>query len=233
MSTPAQKTILIVGCSDGIGLHAARRLLADGWQVFGISRRAAPIDHPSYKQAVVDLSEPGYRERLTGILAQHGPFANGLYCAGIGVGLAEDLHEDLKVFQVNLMAAVQTAALLIPPMLGAGQGHFVVLSSQADTQISPHSPSYAASKAAMSAYFEALGLALRPRGVVVTNIRFGFVDTKMAKSPIRPFMRSPDWAAKIVVAALASRHIRVTRPLRMAALVWLVRWLTDWRIRIS
>jgi hypothetical protein len=59
MSTPLQKKILIVGSSDGIGLHAARMLLADGWQVFGISRRTAPIDHPSYNHAVVDLAEPG------------------------------------------------------------------------------------------------------------------------------------------------------------------------------
>jgi NAD(P)-dependent dehydrogenase (short-subunit alcohol dehydrogenase family) len=230
---PSTKKLLVIGGSDGIGLHSARALLAEGWQVFGVSRSLAPVDHPAYHQAVVDLSQAGYGEFLAGIVEQHGPFDSCLYCAGIGVELSEDLGKDLKVFEVNLMAAVQTAALLIPPMLRAGRGHFVVLSSQADALISTDHPSYAASKAALSAYFEALGLALRPRGVVVTNIRFGFVDTKMAKAPIRPFIRSVGWAAKIVVAALSRRNIRVTRPRRMVILVWLLRWLTDWRIRLS
>jgi NAD(P)-dependent dehydrogenase (short-subunit alcohol dehydrogenase family) len=83
----------------------------------------------------------------------------------------------------------------------------------------------------MSAYFEALALTARPAGVRVTNIRFGFVDTKMAKAPVRPFLRSTDWAVKIVVRALAGKAIRVTRPRRLVPLVKLLRWLTAWRIR--
>ena len=85
----------------------------------------------------------------------------------------------------------------------------------------------------MSAYFEALALALRPLGVVVTNIRFGFVDTKMAKAPMRPFMRDVPWAVKVVIKALRGRKIRVTRPYRLVPLARLVRWFTDWRIRLS
>jgi hypothetical protein len=76
-------------------------------------------------------------------------------------------------------------------------------------------------------------LRVRASGVKVTNIRFGFVDTKLAKGPVRPFLRSTDWAVKVVIRALGSRAIRVTRPRRIAPLVALLRWLTDWRIRLS
>ena len=228
------RRILIIGCSDGIGLATAKNLLGHGWQVVGISRSRGPQEHPVYRHEVLDVGGPGYRRKLAEIVAQRGPFDACLYCAGIGTTCdLASLDADLRVFQVNLIAAVETAAELIPGMVQHGRGHFAVLSSQADELVVPRNPSYAASKAAVSAYFEALALAARPAGVVVTNIRFGFVDTKMAKAPLRPFMRSTDWAAKIVVRALTSRSIRVTRPRRLVPLVKLVRWLTRWRIRLG
>jgi NAD(P)-dependent dehydrogenase (short-subunit alcohol dehydrogenase family) len=226
--------ILIVGCSDGIGLATARRLLDDGWQVVGISRSRGPLVHPAYHHEVVDVGQPGYRGKLADLVRQQGPFAACLYCAGIGVVCTPaDLTPDLQVFQVNLMAAVETAAELIPGMVQARRGRFVVLSSQADRLTTPDFASYAASKAAMSSYFEALALRVRSSGVQVTNIRFGFVDTKLAKARVRPFLRSTDWAVKVVLRALAGKAIRVTRPRRMAPLVALLRWIIDWRIRLS
>jgi NAD(P)-dependent dehydrogenase (short-subunit alcohol dehydrogenase family) len=229
-----KKKILIVGCSDGIGLGVARRLVADGWQVVGVSRSPSPLAEPTYHHEVLDVGRPGFRAKLTEIVSQHGPFEACLYCAGIGSTCdLSNLDGDLQVFQVNLMAAVETAAELIPRMVQARRGRFVVLSSQADALIAPANPSYAASKAALSAYFEALALAARSSGVLVTNIRFGFVDTKMARARLRPFLRPTDWAVRIVVRALGRRTIRVTRPRRLALLVKFLRWVTDWRIRLA
>ena len=44
------KRVLIIGCSDGIGLALVKRLLAEGCQVTGLSRRASPVEHPKYRQ---------------------------------------------------------------------------------------------------------------------------------------------------------------------------------------
>ncbi len=146
------------------------------------------------------------------------------------VGRNDRDHQKLRAERA---AAVQTAAELLRPMLQARRGHFLVLSSQADGLITPDAPSYAASKAALSSYFEALALAARPSGVRVTNLRFGFVDTNMAKAPVRPFLRSVDWAVDVVVRTLRENAIRVTRPRRLVPLVRLLRWITDWRIRFT
>lgn len=226
--------VLVVGCSDGIGLATVRGLLARGWRVTGVSRRRGPVEHPAYHHEVIDVAEPGYQAWLAAIVRVHGPFDAGLYCAGIG-GHASlgDLSNDLRVFQVNLMAAIETAAALLPDMIEKRRGRFAVLSSQADQLVLPDHPSYAASKAALSAYFEALGLETRKAGVRITNIRFGFVDTKMARAPVRPFLRSTDWAADVVVRALAGRAIRVSRPRRLVPLVSLLRWLTRWRVWLA
>lgn len=232
-TAPAPR-ILIVGSSDGIGLSTARKLAGQGWYAVGISRSPSPLQHANYHHEVFDVGSPDYRARLAAIVAQNGPFDTCLYCAGVGAACDLDqLDADLRVFQVNLMAAVQTAAELLPSMVQARRGHFVVLSSQADGLITPSTPSYAASKAALSSYFEALALAARSSGVRVTNIRFGFVDTKMAKAPMRPFLRSVDWAVDVVVRALRKNAIRVTRPRRLVPLVRLLRWITNWRIRCT
>ena len=58
--------------------------------------------------------------------------------------------------------------------------------------------------------------------VAVTNVRFGFVDTAMAKSDVKPFMITADRAARVIEKCIVRRPIRKTVPLRMAAL-WLRR----------
>ncbi len=112
---------------------------------------------------------------------------------------------------------------VIPAMVAAGTGHVVVLSSLADEVLSPTVPSYAASKAGLSSYLGGLALALSPRGVAVTNVRFGFVDTKLARAPQRPFMIPVERAVDVIVKALKTRRARVTYPLRMAVVVKVLR----------
>jgi NAD(P)-dependent dehydrogenase (short-subunit alcohol dehydrogenase family) len=90
-----------------------------------------------------------------------------------------------------------------------------------------------ASKAGLSSYLGGLALALRPRGVQVTNVRFGFVDTKMAKYHVRPFMITAERAAGVVVRCLRRRPAQVTYPRRMGALVWLLDRLTSLRLWLT
>ncbi len=217
-------TALIVGSSDGIGLALARTMLAEGWRVAGISRSPAPIDDPAYAHTVADVTAPDYRDILAELVSDIGPDVC-VYCAGIGESLDHaDLARDLTVFDVNLVGALATVAAVVPGMVAAGDGHFIGLSSQADTFVNADAPSYSASKAGLSAYLHGLALALRPHGVYVTNVRFGFVDTKMARSEVRPFMISADKAASLIMRCVKKRPISFTYPKRMAGLLWFLRW---------
>jgi NAD(P)-dependent dehydrogenase (short-subunit alcohol dehydrogenase family) len=225
---------LIIGNSDGIGLALTRRMLDEGWTVAGVSRRPSPLEErPAYRHVVADVAAADYRSALEAIAASQGPFDVCVYCAGIGqlldLGDRGALDGDANVVRVNLVGAVETAAVVLPPMIAAGRGHFVGLSSIGDG-VSPQAPSYAASKAGLSSYLEGLALVLRPRGVRVTNLRFGFVDTKMAKSPVRPFMISPARAVDVILACLARRPARFSFPKRTAALAFLLRAVTRLRL---
>jgi len=227
---PFVPTALVIGNSDGIGLALTRALLADGWAVTGVSRSASPVDAHRYHHHVANVCDPEYSARLSEVVSQLAGLDVCVYCVGIGEFLDLDtLAVDRQVFETNLLGAVATAQVVIPAMIRAGQGHFLGLSSQADALIDPLAPSYSASKAGLTAYLEGLALACRPRGVYVTNLRLGFVDTKMAKSAVRPFMVTAAQAAQRIQRCLQKRPIRDTFPKRMAALLWIVQLHTSVR----
>ena len=187
------KRALLVGNSDGIGLAATRRWLEAGWEIVGVSRSSSPVTHPAYAHHVADVTDPAFNGALREAARQ--PLDVCLYLAGIGELLdLSDMSGETHVFDVNLMGLVRTAAAVVPGMAERGEGHFVGLSSMADELVSIKGPSYHASKAGFSSYLAGLALALKPRGVYVSNVRFGFVDTKMAKGDVRPFMMSVDKA---------------------------------------
>jgi NAD(P)-dependent dehydrogenase (short-subunit alcohol dehydrogenase family) len=229
MSPP--KRALVVGNTDGIGLALTRRLLGDGWAVAGVSRRASPLGETAgYRHTIADVATAEYPVALRTMLGSRAPFDVCVYCAGVGDLLdASDLAGDARVFGVNLLGAVETAAIILPSMMAAGRGHFVGLSSIGD-RVSADAPSYFASKAGLSSYLQGLALALRSRGVRVTNLRFGFVDTKMAKAKVRPFMMTTERAVDVIAHCLRRRPARFTYPRRMATLAWLANLVLSVRL---
>jgi NAD(P)-dependent dehydrogenase (short-subunit alcohol dehydrogenase family) len=231
--SPARRA-LVIGNTDGIGLALTRRLLGDGWTVAGVSRRASPLGTtPGYGHAVADVCTAEYPVTLRALVASEGPFDVCVYCAGTGDLLdLDDLAGEARVFSVNLLGAVTTAEIVLPAMIAAGRGHFVGLSSIGDG-VSPAAPSYSASKAGLSSYLEGLALPLRARGVSITNVRLGFVDTKMAKSKVRPFMMTTERAVDVIARCLRRRPVRLTYPRRMAAVVWLSNLFLGARLRFG
>lgn len=190
----------------------------------GVSRSPSRLEHASYEHHVCDVVSAKYAARLAQLLETLGSPDVCVYCAGVGEFLdITTLATDRRVFEVNLIGAVVTAMVVIPGMVRAGNGHFIGLSSQADAMIDPQAPSYSASKAGLTSYLEGLAPACRARGVHVTNIRFGFVDTKMAKARVRPFMVTASHAAAHIRGCIDHRPVRYTYPGRMAWLLWAYR----------
>jgi NAD(P)-dependent dehydrogenase (short-subunit alcohol dehydrogenase family) len=225
---------LVVGNSDGIGLALTDSLLGDGWRVLGVSRSPSRLATERYAHHVLDVRDASYTTRLSEVLSTAGELDVCVYCAGVGEFLdVETLAADRLVFETNLLGAVATAQCVIPAMIKLGRGHFIGLSSQGDAVIDAAAPSYAASKAGLSSYLEGLALACRPRGVSVTNLRFGFVDTKMAKAEVRPFMISAAQAAERIRYCIEKRPMRDTFPKRMAVLLWLFGVVNGIRRRLS
>ena len=216
-----QRSALIIGNSDGIGLAASKTLLERGWRVIGISRSPSPVDHPEYTHHVSDLKDDVYPGVLESLIRNGPPLDVCIFSAGIGELLnIADMGNEIKTVNINFLGMVKTTAVVIPAMAAEGKGHFLGISSVADEMISAEAPGYHASKAGFSNYLEGLALALRPKGVRITNVRFGFVDTKMAKGDVKPFMMSVPRAVDHIMICIEKKPARYTAPLVVAPLVW-------------
>jgi short-subunit dehydrogenase len=204
---------LVIGNSDGIGLATTGELLKQGWKVVGISRSDSPIHDPLYQHIVAEVQDAEYSGRLKSVLENHGPIDLCIFCAGIGEMLdLSNMEDEVKILEVNLLGMVKTASCVIPLMVKRGKGHFLGISSVADELVSAEAPSYHASKAGFSNYLEGLALAVRPRGVHVSNVRFGFVDTKMAKGDVKPFMMGVERATQHLLTCIEKKAVRYTAP---------------------
>jgi len=225
------KTFLVIGNSDGIGLAVTKALFARGDQVIGISKSPSPLGPNGPQHEVADVTSHAYTEVLKCLLLEVGHFDAVIYCAGIGSELElPDLSKECQVFDVNLRAMVHTMALLVPHWLERKTGHFIGLSSIADDLYNADAPSYSASKAAFSNYLIGMGFKLAPLGIAVSNVRFGFVDTKMAKADKKPLMISVDVAAQHVLRCLGKRPLQLTVPKLAGAAVHAARWLQSLKV---
>ena len=232
MAEPPRRALLL-GNSDGIGKAFANRLLSAGWQVTGFSRSAITppegTDTASLQHHTGSVADPDFRSQLAAIHAARGPFELCAFCVGIaGDGGPMDFAESEQVVRTNFNAVLHTLDVVIPGMQQLPpdpkgvRGHFIGLSSMADALRVADAGAYTSSKAGMSNYLTSLGLHLRPQGIRVTNVRFGFVDTKMARAPVRPFMVGTDRAARVLMGCVRRRPLQCSHPWPMA---WLVRLL--------
>ena len=180
------KTAVVTGVSSGIGRATATLLVAAGVRVIGIARRSEKFTSleqefgSAFVPLVADLALPAERSRLVEEIAR---------CAsGVDIfvsNAAECVYEsalDLpaaqleRLFQVNVLAGVELCAAIVPLMRGGG--HVVQLSSVvADFMPNARFGPYAASKAAIEQFVLALRLELQPKGVRVSLVRPGLVDT--------------------------------------------------------
>lgn len=217
---------LLIGNSDGIGLATTKELLKQGWEVIGISRSNSPLADSNYEHFVNAVQKDEFPAKLKSILQKSTPVDLCIYCAGIGELLdPSNMQSEVEVIEVNLLGMVKTASQVIPLMVESGEGHFIGISSVADELLSPEAPSYHASKAGFSNYLESLALALKPKGVYVTNLRFGFVQTKMAKGEVKPIMMSVDQAAQHVITCINKKPIRYTAPKVVIPLIIFRKWM--------
>lgn len=182
----AGKTVVITGVTSGIGRATTFELCSANARVVGIGRdrrKLAAIAAElgaSFSFIVADLAHADERQRAVEALeAQSGPVdvfvSNAAECA-YESPLTVSAELLARLFAVNVTAAVELCQAIVPLMPRGGQ--IVQLSSVA-VRFMPNSRfgPYAASKAAIEQFTEALRLELHPRGIQVSLLRPGLVDT--------------------------------------------------------
>lgn len=163
--------------------------------------------------------------------------ANAGITSTIGAGAETESWERIQqVFQINLIAALACIHPLTTRMARRGYGQIALMSSLGAYVGMPISPAYNASKAAILNYGTGLRGWLAPKGVGVTVICPGFVESAMSeKYPgPRPFMMPAEKAAQIIRSGLARNRAVIAFPLPLALTMRFLALLpTDWSLALQ
>ena len=178
---PVVRTVMVTGCSSGIGLATAVVLRARGWRVFPTARRLEDLEHlreAGFQPVMLDLGEPAsvaeaVEDVMTLCEGSLGALVNN---AGVAqFGAVEDLTRDAlrRQFEVNTFGAQDLANRLIPHFREQGRGRIVNVSSVYGRVTAPMVGCYCASKYAMEALSDAMRMELRAVGIAVSLIEPG------------------------------------------------------------
>jgi short-subunit dehydrogenase len=126
-----------------------------------------------------------------------------------------------KLIETNLMGAVNCIHAVVPQMLERGSGQLVAISSLAGIRGLPKSAAYSASKAGMTAFFESVRLDTRGKGIDVTIIQPGFIETPLTagRTNNMPFLMKLDDAIPHFIAAIERKKRFAAFPWQLATIV--------------
>lgn len=201
-STPArQRTVLVTGCSSGIGANAALGLRAHGWRVFAACRReedCARLRAEGFESPRLDYADPASIESaLDEVLAATGGTLDALFNNGAHAlpGAVEDLPTDglRAIFEANFFGWHDLTRRVIPVMRAQGHGRIVNCSSVLGLVAARWRGAYVATKFALEGLTETLQIEMDGTGIHVSLIEPGPVTSKLREKAIPHFERWIDW----------------------------------------
>jgi NAD(P)-dependent dehydrogenase (short-subunit alcohol dehydrogenase family) len=190
-SSATSRTVLITGCSCGIGWVTAERLAQKGWTVYATARNVGAIeplgergcrllpldvtDEDSMRRAVEEVERA---EGAVGILINNAGYSQS------GAVETVPMQKVRRQFETNVFGLVRMCQLVLPGMRRQGFGRIVNLSSMGGRLTFPGGGFYHASKYAVEAISGALRFEVRGFGVKVVVIEPGLIRTGFAQTAV-------------------------------------------------
>jgi NAD(P)-dependent dehydrogenase (short-subunit alcohol dehydrogenase family) len=197
------RSILITGCSSGIGLDAARGLKARGWRVFATCRQEADCERlrdeglESFQLDYAD--EASIAAAVAEVVARTGGTLDALYNNGAFAcpGAVEDLPRGAlrEIFETNLFGVHDLTRQVIPLMRAQGHGRIINCSSVLGLVGATWRGAYVATKFAMEGLSDVLRIEMRDTGIDIILIEPGPIATKIRANAIPHFEKWVDWQA--------------------------------------
>ncbi|MDK4739841.1 SDR family oxidoreductase [Rhizobium sp. CNPSo 3464] len=187
-----QRTIIVTGCSSGIGAFCARALKADGWRVFATVRKEADrasLEAEGIETLLMDYTQPETISALVATVRERtgdridALFNNGAYGQP---GAVEDLSTDVlrEQFETNFFGWHELTRQVIPLMRRRGHGRIVNVSSILGLIPYRFRGAYTASKFALEGLTITLRMELQGSGIHVSLIEPGPIATRFTANAL-------------------------------------------------
>jgi NAD(P)-dependent dehydrogenase (short-subunit alcohol dehydrogenase family) len=187
-----QRTIIVTGCSSGIGAFCARALKTDGWRVFATVRKEADrasLEADGIETLLMDYAQPETISALVATVRERtgdrvdALFNNGAYGQP---GAVEDLSTDVlrEQFETNFFGWHELTRQVIPLMRRQGQGRIVNVSSILGLIPYRFRGAYTASKFALEGLMITLRMELQDSGIHVSLIEPGAIATRFTANAL-------------------------------------------------
>ncbi len=228
--------VLVTGASSGLGAALAVHYAAPGRTLILWGRDPARLDAvatrcraagAAVRSRALDLLDVAAALDAVRADDARDPVALAILAAGLGDMRPPDAPTErpelvLELALVNFAAPATLATALGERMAQRGRGQIALLGSVAAFHDLPYAAAYAGSKAGLSRFATSLRLGLQDRGVGVTLVSPGFVDTPMSRrlrAP-KPFLLQPEAAAARIAAAIERNRAHQVLPWQFVAINW-------------
>ena len=218
------KTVWLVGASTGIGEATASALHALGAMVIVSARNAEALGtfknrHPGSVVLPLDVTDVHAVRAAAERIRAVGPLDCVVYCAGhykAMRGFDLQLEGMVRHMDVNYHGALYVLDAVLPGMLAQGRGHISLVGSVAGYRGLPNSLAYGPTKAALINLAETLYLDLKDKGIGVSIINPGFVQTPLTAGNnfAMPALLTPQQAASAIVKGWAHGAFEIHFPKR-------------------
>ena len=193
------KSILITGCSTGIGTHLAHGLKAQGYRVFASARRQADVkklQDDGFESLLLDLSSS---ESITSAISDLFQKTDSLYAlinngAYGQAGALEDISRAAmeEQFQTNFFGWHELNNLVLPSMKKQGGGRIIYISSVLGFVALPFRGPYIASKYALEGLVDTLRLELRKTNIQLSLVQPGPIESDFRQNAYLSFQKHVD-----------------------------------------
>jgi short-subunit dehydrogenase len=232
------KVVLITGAASGMGRALSFRMGREGATIAMVDRNPEGLEKVrkdamdagiKCATAVANVrNRSEVQTAVANLVGQVGPVDAVIPCAGLaGVSTCDDLKVELveEIVGVNFLGVIYTIDAVLPKMLERKQGHIIGMASLSAFRAIPFESAYCASKSALVFYLESLRPALRGRGVLVTTVFPGFVQTPLLAHLLEESGAKPP-PGQITAEYAADRIVQsAKRGARISAFPWSTLWL--------
>ncbi|WP_100075848.1 SDR family oxidoreductase [Chryseobacterium camelliae] len=202
-------TIIITGTSSGIGFALAEYFGKKGHKVYGLSRKHTESNY--FSCIPTDVTDPdAVQNAIAEVLKTETRIDVLINNAGMGmVGSVEDSAKEdiLKLFNLNLIGAVQMMSAVMPNMRAHKSGKIINVSSIGSEMGLPFRGFYSASKSALDKVTEAMRYEVYPWNIHVCSLHLGDIKTNIAENRVRTQVSEPYQSVFDKVYALMNSHV--------------------------